>query len=73
VTTEIHESQMHNAARIIGLINEHLKKLRKEAKGPVISPVKSDAEELSHLAKLKENGDLSTKEYETMKRKIIER
>jgi len=73
VTTEIHETRMHNAARIIGLINEHLKKLRKEAKGAIISPAKSDAEELSHLAKLKENGDISAKEFEIMKQKIIER
>jgi len=73
VTTEIHETRMHNAARIIGLINENLKKLRKEVKGTVVSAAKSDAEELTHLANLKNSGDISAEEYEIMKRKIIER
>ncbi len=73
ITTEIHEPYMHNAAKIIGLINKNLNHLRKEARGPKLSASRSDTEELAHLAELKNNGDISSEEYATMKRKIIER
>jgi len=73
ITTELYAPYMHNAAKIIGLINENLKQLRKETRGPKFSATRSDAEELSHLAELKNSGDISAEEFAAMKRKIIER
>jgi len=74
ITTAISEIRMHNAAKITGLINEKLKLLRKETKGQAFAPAaKTDTEELAHLGQLKADGTISAEEFETMKRKIIER
>ncbi len=77
ITTAISESRMHNAAKITGLINEKLKLLRKEARGQTVvaaaPAARTDAEELAHLGQLKADGTISAEEFETMKRKIIER
>jgi hypothetical protein len=74
ITTAIEETHMHNAGKIIGLINSHLKQSRQVAKGgPPVHATRTEVEELAGLAKLKADGDISPDEYETMKRKIIER
>ncbi len=73
ITTEISSAQMHRASRITGFINEKLKALRKGQRAPVVAETRpSAAEELTQLARLRENGTLSEDEFETMKRKIIE-
>ncbi len=74
ITTAIAEIRMRNAAKIIGLINERLKLLRKETRGQAPTPAaRTDAEELARLGQLKADGTITAAEFETMKRKVIER
>jgi len=74
ITTAISATRMRNGGRIVGLINEKLKLLRKEARGQVAThATRTDTEELAHLGQLKADGTISAEEFEIMKRKIIER
>jgi membrane protein YdbS with pleckstrin-like domain len=73
-TTEVSEDKMQKAGKIVGLINDRLKELKQQMQGqgtPVAA--RTDAEELAHLAQLKEDGSITYEEFETMKRKVIER
>ncbi len=73
-TTEFSEEKMRNPDKIVGMINEKLKELKRQMQGqgtPVAA--RTDVEELANLAQLKDDGAITTEEFETMKRKVIER
>ena len=76
ITTEESETRMNDAAKIVGLINARVKELRK-AQRPVAVPAvvapaaRSQVQELADLARLRDAGDISAEEFETMKRRIV--
>jgi len=76
ITTAESETRMNDAAKMAGLINAKVKELRK-AQRPVAVPAavtpaaRSQVQELADLAKLRDAGDISTEEFETMKRRIV--
>jgi uncharacterized membrane protein YdbT with pleckstrin-like domain len=73
-TTEISEEKMQSAGKIVGLINDRLKELKRQMQGQgTPAAARTDAEELAHLAQLKQDGAITAEEFETMKRKVIER
>jgi len=73
-TTEISGEKMRKPGKIVGLINDQLKEQKQRAQGQVApAAARTDVEELGHLAKLKEDGAITNEEFDTMKRKVIER
>lgn len=74
VSSAVSESHMKDALKAVRSINSKVQELRKsQGQNTVtVSPEgKSQVEELTSLAALKANGDISAEDYEIMKRRII--
>ncbi|MEW5979247.1 MAG: PH domain-containing protein [Acidobacteriota bacterium] len=73
VTSEFSETYMARAEELVRLINRKVREFKKQQKQAPSVSTRSEVEELKELALLKADGSISAQEYETLKRKIVNR